>query len=94
MPFGHIGDGNLHYNMYVQPGMGKEAFEALKKRLQDLVFGEVHARQGSISAEHGIGIERKDVLAAIKSPAELNMMRSIKRARDPDNIMNPGKVFD
>jgi FAD/FMN-containing dehydrogenase len=94
MPFGHIGDGNLHYNMYAPKEIGAEAFAALKKQLQDIVFGEIERRHGSISAEHGIGVERKALLAATKSPAELAMMRAIKRALDPDNIMNPGKVFD
>ena len=94
MPFGHIGDGNLHYNMYPATDPGREAWTDLKKNLQDIVYGEIAAHAGSISAEHGIGFDKKELLAATKSPAELAMMRSIKRAIDPDNIMNPGKIFD
>ncbi len=94
MPFGHIGDGNLHYNMYATGVRSAEDFAVLKARIQVIVFGEVDRRQGSISAEHGIGLERKAVLASIKSPIELELMRRIKRALDPDGIMNPGKIFD
>lgn len=94
MPFGHIGDGNLHYNMYPLNDPGPEKMALLKKQLQDIVYGEIAAHAGSISAEHGIGFEKKQLLAATKSPAELAMMRAIKHAIDPDNIMNPGKIFD
>jgi D-lactate dehydrogenase (cytochrome) len=94
MPFGHIGDGNIHYNMYLPSATDDAAFTTTKKRIQDIVFGEIEKRQGSISAEHGIGIERKDVLSTCKSPAEIDLMRTIKRAIDPDGIMNPGKIFD
>lgn len=94
MPFGHIGDGNVHYNMYFHQPLDAEMFVAAKKRIQEIVFGEVESWQGSISAEHGVGVERKDILAAIKSPVELNTMRAIKRALDPQNLMNPGKIFD
>jgi D-lactate dehydrogenase (cytochrome) len=94
MPFGHIGDGNLHYNMYTTATRTADDFATLKKHIQDLVFAETHKRGGSISAEHGIGIERKAVLAALKSVAELDVMRRIKHALDPHSIMNPGKVFD
>jgi FAD/FMN-containing dehydrogenase len=94
MPFGHIGDGNVHYNMYVPELMAAEKFAAIKSRLQEIVFGEVERWKGSISAEHGVGVERKAMLAKTKPAAELNAMRAIKRAFDPDNLMNPGKIFD
>jgi FAD/FMN-containing dehydrogenase len=91
-PFGHIGDGNLHYNMYF--AHTSESFADIKQRIQDLVYGEVAKRGGSLSAEHGIGIERKAELQRYKTPAEIEFMKKIKRALDPDGIMNPGKIFD
>ncbi len=90
MPFGHIGDGNIHYNMYM-PAPPTAIF---RKQIKEIVFTEVVRRHGSISAEHGIGIERKDELKKYKAPAEINLMHKIKRAIDPDNLMNPGKIFD
>ncbi len=91
-PFGHIGDGNLHYNMCFATLLAN--FEGLKKRIKEMVYSDVSRRCGSISAEHGIGIERKAELAAVKSTEELALMKKIKRAFDPDNLMNPGKIFD
>jgi FAD/FMN-containing dehydrogenase len=94
MPFGHIGDGNVHYNMYLPEPMAPDALRTAKKRIQELVFREVVRWQGSISAEHGVGVERKDILAKIRPPAELWAMRAIQRAWDPEGRMNPGKIFD
>lgn len=94
MPFGHIGDGNVHYNMYLPTPLDADRLAAMKTRLQDIVFSEVAHWQGSISAEHGVGVERKAVLAKIKSSVEIDVMRAIKRALDPDHLMNPGKIFD
>ena len=94
MPFGHLGDGNAHYNMYFSKLLDADQFPKAKKRIQEIVFSEVEVWQGSISAEHGVGIERKEVLAKVKSAVELDLMRKIKRTFDPDNLMNPGKIFD
>ena len=94
MPFGHIGDGNVHYNMYFQPVLDEAKFAEAKQRIQHMVFSEVDRRQGSISAEHGVGVERKAIMAKLKPPVELNLMRAIKCAFDPDKLMNPGKIFD
>jgi FAD/FMN-containing dehydrogenase len=91
-PFGHIGDGNLHYNMCFASEPAN--FAALKEQIKTLVYGEVKARQGSISAEHGIGIERKVELLAYKAPHEIELMKRVKQAFDPENLMNPGKIFD
>ncbi|MFY9288271.1 MAG: FAD-binding oxidoreductase [Alphaproteobacteria bacterium] len=91
-PFGHIGDGNLHYNMCFTKT--PPDFATLKKKIQDLVYKTVKQRGGSISAEHGIGIERKAELLNYKSAAEIDVMRTIKKAIDPKNLMNPGKIFD
>ena len=91
-PFGHIGDGNLHYNMCF--GHKPDDFADLKKRIQDVVYGEVMSRSGSVSAEHGIGTERKPEFYRYKTPLEIELMKKIKRAFDPDGLMNPGKIFD
>ncbi len=90
--FGHLGDGNLHYNLSI-PDDGHPAFMAeypkFDKILQDLLV-EYH---GSISAEHGIGQKKRAMLAAAKDPTALALMRAIKAALDPNNIMNPGKII-
>jgi FAD/FMN-containing dehydrogenase len=91
-PFGHLGDGNIHYNMCFAHTPGDLA--ALKARIQDIVYDEVTRLGGSLSAEHGIGTDRKAMLCKYKSPIELRLMKAIKRAIDPDGIMNPGKVLD
>jgi len=91
--FGHLGDGNLHYN--VAPG-GAWSEAALLARQEDvfaLVHDSVHAVGGSISAEHGVGQLKRDALERYKEPVELALMRSVKRALDPQGIMNPGKVL-
>jgi FAD/FMN-containing dehydrogenase len=92
--FGHLGDGNLHYNVQAPPGIDAKAF--LRERENDVssvVFDSVHTFGGSISAEHGIGSMKVDKLLKYKSPVALAMMRNIKRALDPSNLMNPGRVI-
>ncbi len=88
--FGHIGDGNLHYNLSF-PGKTASAEEAAAaNRIVYTLLDELH---GSISAEHGLGQLKRDEITLHKSAVELDMMRAIKRALDPNNIMNPGKVL-
>jgi FAD/FMN-containing dehydrogenase len=95
--FGHLGDGNLHYN--VSPGdayvgrEGHDAFRALESRINHAVHDAVATRKGSISAEHGLGVLRRDESARFKSTIELSLMHAIKNALDPLGIMNPGKVI-
>jgi FAD/FMN-containing dehydrogenase len=94
--FGHLGDGNIHYNIS-QPisanmGADKAAFIGRWREINEIVHGIVLAAGGSISAEHGIGQLKRDELAHIRSPIELDLMRRIKRAFDPAGIMNPDKV--
>nr|WP_315236089.1 FAD-binding oxidoreductase [uncultured Albidiferax sp.] len=94
--FGHLGDGNLHYNASPQPGSGPEQmaeFLALEAPLNQLVHDAVHAFDGSISAEHGLGVLRRDASARYKPPLELQLMRRIKQALDPQGLMNPGKLL-
>jgi FAD/FMN-containing dehydrogenase len=91
-PFGHLGDGNLHYNMCFSKK--PDNFDVIKAKIQGVVCEEVIKRDGSLSAEHGIGTDRKPMLKRYKSPVEMALMKSIKRAIDPDGLMNPGKIFD
>ncbi len=90
--FGHLGDGNLHYNVQGPPG--DAAFLArFEKDINELVYSAVAARGGSISAEHGIGELKREELVARKSPVALDMMRAIKNALDPAGVLNPGRVL-
>ncbi len=91
--FGHIGDGNIHFNFSVPKGGDPDAFLAKWEAVQRLVHDIVHEFHGSISAEHGIGVQKRDQLPLYKSAAELDVMRSLKRTLDPKNILNPGKVI-
>ena len=91
--FGHLGDGNLHYNVSPPGGVADADFLAQQPAINRLVHDAVVARGGSISAEHGIGQLKRDELARYKSASELAMMRAIKAALDPRGIMNPGKVL-
>ncbi len=91
--FGHLGDGNLHYNVAPPPNEGHEDFLAHQDAINRIVHDSVLASKGSISAEHGIGALKREELARVKSPVELEMMRAIKAALDPLGIMNPGKIL-
>lgn len=92
--FGHIGDGNLHINILRPDGMTKEQFVQECRGVDKMVFDAVKRQGGSISAEHGVGLTKKPFLTFTRSPAEVEMMKGIKKVFDPDGIMNPGKVFD
>jgi FAD/FMN-containing dehydrogenase len=91
--FGHLGDGNIHYNISQPVGADKQAFVDRWRAVNEIVHGLVLKFNGSISAEHGIGQLKRDELAAIRPPIEIDLMRRIKRAFDPANIMNPDKVL-
>lgn len=91
--FGHLGDGNLHYNVAPPGGSGHEAFLEHQSAVNRIVHDHVAGFGGSISAEHGIGALKREELARYKSPVELNMMRAVKAALDPLGIMNPGKIL-
>lgn len=93
LAFGHIGDGNVHYNPLQPEGADTEAYLARWQEVADVVHGIVHEMGGSISAEHGLGRLKRDEVRRYKSEVELELMASIKRMLDPDNIMNPGKVI-
>jgi FAD/FMN-containing dehydrogenase len=92
--FGHLGDGNLHYN--VQPPLAQASGEAMldfEREVNDVVFEQVTRLGGTISAEHGIGVLRREELMRRTSPVEMVMMRAIKQALDPQGLMNPGRVL-
>lgn len=91
--FGHLGDGNLHYNVTPPAGMQDQRLLELQPQINRLVHDQVSRYGGSISAEHGIGQAKRAENARYKSAIELQLMRSIKSALDPFNIMNPGKVI-
>ncbi len=92
--FGHLGDGNLHYNVQAPQGQDDKVFvREMEDRVSTLVFESVARFKGSISAEHGIGSQKVDKLPRYKDPVALGMMRAIKQALDPQNIMNPGRVI-
>jgi len=91
--FGHLGDGNLHYNVARGTAYTEEALLARQADIHSLVHDRVHAFRGSISAEHGIGQLKRDYLPRYKDPVELALMHRIKAALDPAGLMNPGKVL-
>lgn len=92
--FGHVGDGNLHINVLRPDGMDNAAFVARCERVTRLLAEILQRHGGSISAEHGIGLVKKDYLWSTRSAAEVEVMRGIRRVLDPHGIMNPGKLFD
>jgi FAD/FMN-containing dehydrogenase len=83
--FGHLGDGNIHF--CVGPAADKSI-------VNNVVYGELGRLGGAVSAEHGVGYDKKSYLKYSRSEAEINLMRTIKKALDPNNILNPGKIFD
>lgn len=91
--FGHVGDGNLHYNQSNADPAKNTEFIAMQPRVNEIVHDLVHELGGSISAEHGIGQLKRDEMRRYKSSIELGMMRAIKNALDPQGLMNPGKVL-
>nr|WP_210269920.1 FAD-binding oxidoreductase [Hyphomicrobium methylovorum] len=93
VPFGHFGDGNLHYNVTQPEGMARVDYLARWDEMSNAIFDLVAELDGSISAEHGIGQMKREALTRYKSPVELDVMRSIKRALDPNGILNPGKLL-
>jgi D-lactate dehydrogenase (cytochrome) len=92
VPFGHLGDGNIHFNISQPEGGNKEPFLARWDEVNRIVHDIVDGLGGSISAEHGLGQAKIDEITRYKSPAALATMRAVKRALDPLAIMNPGKV--
>jgi FAD/FMN-containing dehydrogenase len=92
-PFGHLGDGNIHYNVLQPIGADKDDYLKHWDEMNAAVFAVVKKYGGSISAEHGIGVLKRDILPSVKDPVALEVMRSLKRLLDPNGILNPGKVL-
>jgi len=90
--FGHVGDGNLHYNVSAPENSDVDAFLLKQNQINRVVYDSVARHAGSISAEHGLGALKRDDIVRYKSAVEMQLMRTIKLALDPNNIMNPGKV--
>jgi FAD/FMN-containing dehydrogenase len=93
VPFGHFGDGNLHYNVSQPEGMHRAAYLELWTAMSDAIFELVSDLGGSFSAEHGVGQMKREALRLYRTPVELDMMRAIKHALDPNGILNPGKLL-
>jgi len=91
--FGHVGDGNLHYNVFPMPGRTREDHRAERDRIKRAVHDLVHSFGGSVSAEHGVGRLKVADLQTYADPAKLTAMRAIKAALDPNGIMNPGVIL-
>jgi FAD/FMN-containing dehydrogenase len=93
VPFGHMGDGNLHYNITQPAGADKAEFLARWDEMNEIVHGLVQEFSGSISAEHGIGRLKRQLLARVKDPVALDVMRALKRTLDPKGVLNPGALL-
>jgi FAD/FMN-containing dehydrogenase len=91
--FGHLGDGNLHYNVYPRKGASRAEYEGVRARLKETLHDLAHAMGGSVSAEHGVGRMKTADLVRYVDPARVAAMRAIKRALDPQGILNPGAVL-
>ena len=93
VPFGHLGDGNVHFNVSQPVGADKAEFLAQWGTVNACVHDIVGKFHGSISAEHGIGRLKRDLLPHVKDPVTLELMRALKHTLDPNGILNPGKVL-
>ena len=93
VPFGHLGDGNLHFNISQPVGADRDIFLSRWDEINKLVYEIVLEMGGSISAEHGIGTLKRDLMSEVKDPVELELMQQIKALLDPKGLMNPGKVL-
>ncbi|QGM46837.1 FAD-binding oxidoreductase [Methylocystis heyeri] len=93
VPFGHMGDGNIHFNVSQPLGMEKSDFLARWDEVNEIVHGIVAKLGGSVSAEHGVGVLKRDLLRRVKAPVALEAMRAIKASLDPKGVLNPGKLL-
>jgi FAD/FMN-containing dehydrogenase len=93
LPFGHLGDGNIHYNVTQPVGADKAEYMKRWDDVNAVVFAVVKKFAGSISAEHGVGVVKRDLLPSVKDPVALELMHSLKAMLDPKGILNPGKVL-
>jgi FAD/FMN-containing dehydrogenase len=92
--FGHVGDGNIHLNIVKGEGLSRDEFFALCRAKESTIFELIAKYHGAVSAEHGIGLLKKDYLHYSRTMPDVELMRGVKRVFDPDGILNPGKIFD
>ena len=92
--YGHAGDGNLHATLVKNPESTIEEWYDIEVKALKELYQAAKKLGGTLSGEHGIGSKRKDFMRIVSSPVEIDLMRRIKKAFDPNNIMNPGKIFD
>ena len=90
---GHAGDGNIHANI-LKKDLSDEEWDEKLHAIQEEIYAKVYELGGKLSGEHGIGYKRKAVLAQYTNPVEIKLMQAVKKALDPKNILNPGKVID
>jgi FAD/FMN-containing dehydrogenase len=93
LAFGHVGDGNLHYNVTLPHNLPAEDAGSLADRVTEAIYDLVAEMGGSFSAEHGVGTTKKAYLAKYRAGAEVELMRRLKNALDPTNTLNPGKII-
>jgi FAD/FMN-containing dehydrogenase len=93
VPFGHLGDGNIHFNVSQPEGGDAQVFRARRPEINAAVFALVAGFGGSIAAEHGIGQMKRDLLPMVRNAVEIEVMRRIKAALDPKGVLNPGKIL-
>ena len=93
VPFGHVGDGNIHFNLSQPKDISVSEFKRKEGVLSKIIYDITHKFGGSFSAEHGIGQAKREELLNYRGELEINLMRAVKKAIDPDNIFNPGKIF-
>jgi FAD/FMN-containing dehydrogenase len=91
--FGHLGDGNLHYNIFPYPGVSSKDYAKVNEVLESELYSLIHEMDGSISAEHGIGRHKVKHLKDFCDPVKMTVMRSVKQALDPVGILNPGVLM-
>jgi FAD/FMN-containing dehydrogenase len=91
--FGHIGDGNLHVNLMKPENMEISEFRTLCARADEQMFTWIQGYEGSVSAEHGIGLLKKHLLKYTRTETEIALMQEMKKTFDPKNLLNPGKIF-
>jgi FAD/FMN-containing dehydrogenase len=94
MLYGHLGDGNVHVNMVQGASLTREGFYDAERSLSDEIYNQVADMAGSVSAEHGIGIMKRDYLQHSRSKTEIETMRRLKAMLDPNGILNPGVIFE
>ncbi len=91
--FGHVGDGNVHFNISQPVGMDAQEFIGMRDRIAATVYAVTSTFGGSISAEHGIGVLKREQLQKFRGDTEMSIMRAVKKSLDPNTLLNPGKVL-